>query len=380
MKLLLRNLSLSAALLSLSWLAGCSSAIKFTPAELVPIAKTASIGQAWDSTAGGRITYPLQMAVAGQNLAVASSQGSVAIINTVSGRDAWRIKLNAELSSGVGFDGQTVALATLDNELVAIQSGANNGSVVWRKRLQARVYTAPLVAGGRVFVLAGDRSVQAFDAATGAKLWTFQRSSDPLILSQAGTLGVYRNTLVVGNAGRLLALDPDNGQVQWETSVATTRATNDIERLIDLVGLPSRAGDSVCVRAYQAAVACVDAQKGMLLWTKPTQGSTGVSGNADQLVSTESDGRVKAWNRTTGELLWTSDKLAHRGLSAPLLIGNSVVAGDAEGYVHVMNKLDGSFTARFKTDGSAIIAAPVVSGTVVVVATAKGGIFAFSPK
>jgi outer membrane assembly lipoprotein YfgL len=380
MKLAMRHLCLSAALLPLVWLAACGSTIKLTPAELVPLTNTASIGQAWDSTAGGRILFPLQMTTVGQNLAVASAQGTVAVINTVSGKDAWRIKLNAEISSGVGFDGQTAAVATVDNELVAIQSGANSAAVLWRKTLQARVYTAPLVAGGRIFVLAGDRSVQAFDAATGAKLWIFQRSSDPLILSQAGTLGIYRNSLVVGNSGRLLAINPDNGQVQWETSVATTRATNDIERLIDLVGTPSRVGDSVCVRAYQAAVACADAQKGMMAWSKPTQGSTGVSGNADQLVSTESDGRVKAWNRITGDSLWVSDKLAHRGLSAPLLIGNSVVVGDAEGYVHVMNKLDGTFTARFKTDGSAITAAPVVSGSVVIVATAKGGIFAFSPK
>lgn len=371
---------LKSALLAAILLAGCSSAIKLTPTELVPLTNTLGLGQAWSNSLGGQVAFPLQTTIVVQQLAIASTQGTVAVINTESGADVWRIKLSADISSGVGFDGQTLALTTLNNELVAIQSSAKGGTLAWRRALLARVYTAPLVAGGRVFVLAGDRSVQAFDAATGAKLWNFQRTSEPLILSQGGTLGVYKNTLLVGSSGRLLGLNPDNGQVQWETSVATTRATNDIERLIDLVGTPSRSGDSVCVRAYQAGVACVDAQKGATLWTKTTQGSTGVSGNADQLVGTESDGRVKAWNRTTGEQLWISDKLAHRGLSAPLLIGNSVVVGDFEGYVHVMNKIDGTFTARFKTDGSAIAAAPVASGAVVVVTTAKGGIFAFSPK
>lgn len=370
------KLALCAAIL----LSGCSSAVKFKPAELVPLSNTLGLGQTWSSTLGGQITFPVQMTVAGQNLAIANTQGTIAVINSASGQDIWRIKLSAGLSSGVGFDGQIAAVTTLNNELVAIQSSANAGTLLWRRSLQARVYTAPLVAGGRVFVLAGDRSVQAFDAATGAKLWNYQRASDPLILSQAGTLGVYKNTLLVGSSGRLLGLNPDNGQVVWETSVATTRATNDIERLIDLVGTPSRVGDSVCVRAYQAGVACVDAQKGTTTWTKTTQGSTGVSGNAEQLISTESDGRVKAWNRATGQEQWVSDKLAHRGLSAPLLIGNSVVVGDAEGYVHVMNKNDGTFTARFATDGGAIVAAPVVSGSVVMVTTAKGGIFAFSPR
>jgi outer membrane protein assembly factor BamB len=380
MKSAMRYLYQAAVLLPLMWLAGCGSTIKFTPAELVPLTNTPSIGQAWQSSVSGRILFPLQMTTIGKSLAVAGSQGVVAVIDAESGRDVWRIQLNAMLSSGIGFDGQTAAAVSLDNELLAIQTTPNAGVVAWRKALQARVYTAPLVAGGRVFVLAGDRSVQAFDAATGSKLWAFQRSSEPLILSQAGTLGVYRNALIVGNSGRLLALNPDNGQILWEASVATTRATNDIERLIDLVGAPNRVGDSVCVRAYQATVACVDAQKGQTVWSKTTQGSTGVSGNADQVVSAETDGSVKAWNRATGELLWTNSQLAHRGLSAPLLIGNSVVVGDFQGYVHVMNKADGALTARFQTDDSAIVAAPVVSGSIVVVATAKGGIFAFSPK
>ncbi len=373
-------MKLTTALLPLLLLAGCGSVTKFTPTPLIPLTNTASIGQAWNNTVNGDVWFPLQMTTSGKNLAVASQKGVIAVINTVNGQDVWRTKLSAEISGGVGFDGKTAAVATLDNELVAIKSTSNGGVMAWRRLLQARVYTAPLVAGGRIFVLAGDRSVQAFDAESGAKLWNFQRTSDPLILSQAGTLGVYRNTLLVGNSGRMLALNPDNGQVLWETSVATTRATNDIERLIDLVGVPSRVGDSVCVRAYQAAVACVDAQKGTTVWTKTTQGSTGVSGNADQLVSTETDGRVKAWNRATGEQLWSSDKLLHRGLSAPFLIGNSVVIGDSEGYVHVMNKADGAFTARFKTDGGDIVAAPVAAGNVVIVTTVKGGIFAFSPQ
>jgi outer membrane assembly lipoprotein YfgL len=373
-------MKLVAALLCSLGLTACSSSIVFKPSELVQFTNTASIGQTWQSTTGSKVDFPLQVAVVGQYAATASKQGIVALLDTDNGRDIWRIKINTELSSGVGYDGQIAAVTTLNNDLIALKAVNGAPEIAWSRPLLARTYTAPLVAGGRIFALTGDRSVQAFDASNGAKLWTFQRTSDPLILSQLGTLGVYRNTLLVGHSGRLLGLNPDNGQVQWETSVATTRATNDIERLIDLVGAPSRAGDSVCVRAYQAAVACVDASKGTAVWSKTTQGATGVSGNADVLVSTELNGHVKAWNRTSGETLWTNEKLAYRGLSAPMLIGNSVVIGDAEGYVHVLNRTDGTFTARFKTDGSAIAAQPVAAGNIVVVATAAGGIFAFSPK
>ena len=37
----------------------------------------------------------------------------------------------------------------------------DQGKEVWRQTLPSQVFTAPLIAGGRVFVLAADRSVSA---------------------------------------------------------------------------------------------------------------------------------------------------------------------------------------------------------------------------
>jgi len=368
-------------LLPFALLVGCGSTMTHAPAPLAPLATTdaPSFAEVWRVKLKSRIEFPFQISVAGQNLAVADSAGDVFMLSAVDGAEVWHTKVGDELSSGVGFNGQVAAVTTSNNDLVVLDATAK-GVILWKKNIRSHVFTTPLIAGGRIFILAADHSVQAFDAATSVQLWNLKRPSEPLTLSQIGTLGVYRNTLLVGGSGRLLGVNPDNGQVQWETSVATTRATNDIESLVDLVGTPNRVGDSVCVRAYQAAIACVDASKGSTTWSKNTQGSVGISGDAATLISTESDGRVKSWNRATGDLLWTNDKLSYRGLSAPLMVGSSIVVGDADGYVHIMNKDNGQFKARFKTDSSAIIAAPVVSGSLVFVATARGRIFAYSPK
>ncbi len=387
MKQWIKRLQTSLLLGAFLGLAACGSSSSLKPAALTTLNSSSTMSQAWQSTAGSSFNYPAQLVINGQYLASAGSQGHVTILNLASGLDAWRYKLDASVVSGVGFDGQLVALTTQGNELVVLKPNIQANSapavttnpVLWRQRLASRVYTAPLVAGGRVFVLAADRSISAFDADTGVRLWGITRPQEPLVLSQMGTLGIYKNTLLVGGSGRLLGINPDTGQIAWETAVAVTRATNDIERLMDLVGAPNRVGDSVCVRAYQVSVACVDPKQGMASWSKNTQGSVGVSGDAGVVASTESDGRIKLWNRQSGDLIWSIDSLAHRGLSAPLVIGESIVVGDFEGIVHVLNKRDGQFAARFKTDGSAIAAAPVVSGNVVVVATAKGGIFAFKP-
>jgi hypothetical protein len=53
--------------------------------------------------------------------------------------------------------------------------------------------------------------------------------------------------------------------------------------------------------------------------------------------------------------------------------------GDAQGYVHFLARQDGALMGRTATDGSAIVAAPVLVGDTLVVVTRNGGVFGFRP-
>ena len=275
-------------------------------------------------------------------MAVASSDGTVAVIDAATGRDLWRASAGGPLAAGVGSDGKLVAVVTRANELVALSGGKE----AWRQKMPAVSYTAPFVAGGRVFVLTADRAVTAFDGQTGRKLWTQQRAGEPLVLRQGGVMLAVGDTLVVGLSGRLVGLNPLNGSVRWEAPLATPRGINDVERLVDLVGGVSRVGETVCARAFQASVGCVNAVRGAVLWTKPANGAEGVTGDDRLVFGTESDGKVMAWRRDSGERVWTNDRLLHRGLTAPLALGRSVIVGDNTGLVHLLSREDGSLLNR----------------------------------
>ncbi|NPC54018.1 outer membrane protein assembly factor BamB [Caenimonas soli] len=365
-------------------LAGCSmlpnlpffgGAEKPKPAELPPNAALIAVRPAWNARVG-EVNLPLTVNVNGSTVAVASSDGTIAAIDGATGRDIWRTNIKAPLAAGVGSDGKLTAVVTRANELVAISGGTE----AWRQKLGAVSYAPPLVAGGRVFVLTADRAVSAFDGQTGRKLWTQQRPGEPLVLRHAGVITAVGDTLVVGLSGRMAGLNPLNGSVRWEAPLASPRGINDVERLVDLVGSVSRVGDVVCARAFQANVGCVDAGRGNLLWTKPANGAEGVHGDDKLVFGSEADGKVVAWRRESGERAWVTDKLQYRGLSAPLALGRSVVVGDNTGLVHMLSREDGSMLNRLPTDGSPIVAAPVVAGNTLVVVTRNGGIYGFVPQ
>ena len=364
------------AIISVVLLAGCFGGVKKPqPTELQSVTALVSVRQSWTQRIGP-VNFPLDVGVAGNGIAVASDDGTVALLNASTGRDVWRLALKTPIAAGVGSDGKVLAVVTKDNEVIAMQAGRE----LWRQKLNAQAFTAPFVAGERVFVLAADRSVNAFDGQTGRKLWTQQRSSEPLVLRQSGVMLAVGDTLVVGLAGRLAGMNPSNGSIQWEAPIATPRGINDIERLVDLVGTVSRVGDSVCVRAFQASIGCVNTTRGNLLWTRPANGMQGIQGDDRLLFGTESDGTVLAWKRSDGERVWSSERLRYRGLTGPLLAGRSVVIGDATGFIHLLSREDGSLLNRLNTDGTPISAAPVLAGNTLVAVTRNGGIYGFQPE
>ncbi len=360
-------------------LTACSSGPeKPKPAELAPNVALVGVKPVW-STRVGEMGHSVELAVVGNTIFAAGGDGAVSAIDATSGRDLWRASVGAPVAAGVGSDGKLAAVVTRGNDLVAL-SATNAGRELWRQKLPAQVYTAPLVAGERVFVLGADRAVSAFDGQTGRRLWQIQRPGDPLVLRQAGVLQAVGDTLVVGLSGRMVGLNPLNGTVRWEAPIATPRGTNEVERLVDLLARTSRVGDVVCARAFQASVGCVNAARGTVLWTKPSNGAVGVHGDDNLVVGSDSDGKVVAWQRASGERAWITDRLQFRGLSAPLLLGRSVALGDSTGFVHLLSREDGSLLTRLSTDGTAVVAAPVLAGTTLIVATRSGGIFGFAPE
>lgn len=373
----LPNSTRCAWLLALAlFLAACSSAPeKPKPAILPAVSGQLSVPQAWVNSIGP-VTTPLFASVHGNSVAVASTQGQVALINASTGQDVWRLKLDSQIQAGVSGDGQRFAVITQNNEVVAIEAGRE----IWRHRLPALTYTPPLVAGGRVFVLTADRVVTALDGASGSRLWSQQRAGDPLVLQQAGLLMPFGNTLLAGWGGRLAALNPNTGVVMWETLVGSTRGTNEVERLVDLVAGASRLGNAVCVRAFQSMVSCLDARRGNTLWSRAAQGHEGLDVDDNLVFGAESDSKVMAWQRASGQPAWTQDALRFRGLSGPLVLGRSVVLGDDNGFVHFLARKDGQVLQRAATDGSAIVGRPVAVGQTLVVLTRAGGVFGFRPE
>lgn len=355
-------------------LAGCA-ADKPDPRPLETFEPKISGRQVWLEDLGP-LRFPLVPAARDGLFFLANSEGVVRALRADDGREVWRGDAGAEITAGVGSDARFTSVVTRANEVVAFDA---TGAQLWRKRVSAAVVSPPFVAGERIFVVTVDRVVHAFDAADGRRLWVYQKPGDPLTLAQPSVLVAHRNTLLAAQGPRLVGLEPTQGSLNWDVALATPRGTNEVERLADLVGPPVRSGNRFCARAFQAAVACVDADRGTLLWTRNTGGTRALAGDAERVIGGDANDRLTAWRADTGDVLWSHERFMHRGLSGLLAVGPLVVFGDADGYVHFINAASGQTQLRLTTDGTPVVGVPVVSGTTVLVLTRGGGVFAFRP-
>ena len=362
-------------LLAVLLLASCA-ADKPKPKPLEPVAPKIAGRQVWSAKLDGGVRFPLAVTHRDGSFIVGSSGGTVAGFEAPTGRPLWSFNVGAPLSAGVGSDGRHHAVVTVDNQLVVIEDGKQ----AWRTQLNSRVSTAPLVAGKRVFVMGVDRAVHAFDTSDGHKLWTLQRPGEALTLLHIGVLTAFKDTLIAGQGPRLAGIDPTLGTIRWEVPVGTPRGSNEVERLADLIGPPVRLGARLCARSFQAAVGCVDAETGRLLWARNTGGINAIGGDEELIFGADATDRIVAWKTATGETTWTSERMLFRGLSAPAAIGAAVAFGDFEGFVHFLDRKDGQPLLRLSTDGSQVVGRPVLSGTTLLVVTRNGGLFAFRPE
>ena len=369
----LRGLALGLAAITAVVLAGCA-ADKPKPTPLENLTPRIAASQVWEARIG-TVGFPMVPTVSGGVFYVASGSGDVVALQADSGATLWRASAGGAIAAGVGSDGRYTSVVTRGNEVVTFDSGRE----VWRKRVPSAVVTPPFVAGERVFVMGVDRVVHAFDALDGRRLWVYSKPGDALTLAQASVVTSFRNNLVVAQGQRLTALDPLRGTVQWEVPLASPRGTNEVERLADLIGPAVRVGDRVCARAFQSAVGCADAARGALLWSRNNAGAQAVASNEELVFGADASDRITAWRASSGDVAWQSEKLLYRGLSGALAVGPSVVFGDSEGYLHFMAAASGEQQLRLRTGSKAILGAPALSGTTMMVVAQDGGIYAFRP-
>lgn len=346
------------------------------PAPLIEFTQSLKLRQVWTLPIGNASIFAFSPAVSGGSVYAASADGTVARVDATTGAVTWRINAGMHLTGGAGSDGNTVAVAGEKGILLAFDA---QGKKRWQAQASSEILSAPAVGQGLVVVRSLDNRIAAFDAETGERRWAVLRSIPSLTLRSApGILIVPQAAFLSLPGGRLSALNLTNGGPWWEIAIGDPRGTTELERVADASGMPVIVGRDVCAVAYQGRVGCFDAGSGTAHWVKPFSSDVGVGVDPRNVYAANEQGAVTAFALESGVVVWQNKQLANRVLTTPIVLGNAVVVGDFEGYIHFLSREDGALIGRIRADNSAVLPNPVVSGSNVIFQTKAGTLIAFA--
>jgi outer membrane protein assembly factor BamB len=349
------------------------------PAELIDVKATLDVDKIWSTgvgSGGEKLRLALGLALDKDVLYTAGRDGTVVAIDPATGRERWSVDMKRELSAGPGVGGGLVVVGTNDGLVMALE--AATGKQAWKTKVSSEVLAAPLIAGDRVFVRTVDGRLRSLDAADGKEQWSAEEPVPRLSLRGTAPPVLAGEAVLAGfDSGKVIAFAVPTGDVLWQATVATPSGRSELDRLSD-VDAPVRVdgGDAFAV-GYHGRVVMLALDSGQIWWSRELSSYRGLALDNDQLYVSTSDGIVTAMRRRDGTVVWQQEGLKRRGLSAPAVVGDAVVVGDFDGYLHWLDRTTGKFVARERPGDARISATPVVSDNRVIVLDDGGKVVAY---
>lgn len=389
-------------LLSAFAMSGCSWFSKKTgnePMELVDFKETLDLDKVWSHGIGegqSKGFSSLTPALDGDAIYAVDYEGLVVAMNSQTGKKIWKRMVNEskeglwaqstsffygadpnrQIVGGIAAENGLLLVATYAGEVMALSK--ETGEELWRKQLPGEVVSAPRTNGSVVAAQTVNGKLFALDAKTGEQLWFYD--NPPPVLTLRGTPSpIVTDTAIYAgfSNGRVMAFNPGNGLILWEQRIASPKGRSELERMVDIHSSPIIKDGVIYVGTYQGRISALARGTGKPLWGQDGSTSENVALSSDKLFVSHADGKLVAYNSTTGEQLWSNEKMLRRLLNGPQVFGDYVAVVDFEGYMHVVNQSDGEFVARIKVDGNGARAPMLTDGETLYVYTNSGKLIAY---
>lgn len=349
-----RNAFLAAGILIL---AGCSSTDTFEqPAEVPDISENVDIDDVWTTSIGdGHDGDLLQLSpvYAGETIYAVSADGVVASVSSEDGDIVWEQDLDTRLFAGPGVDGQQLYVVTREAELIALSN--SDGTELWRIDLPTEALASPQSNGNLVAVQTIDGRMLAFDANNGDQLWQYQ-AQVPVLTMRSSATPLVGGDVVIGSFanGRVMALSASDGQPLWQYQVGQPSGRTELERLVDIGGQPLVLDRALMVVGYQGKLALIEIRSGQEIWSRPASSLYSPAVGDGRIFLSAANGDVLALRGSDRRELWVQDSLSWRQLTGPAVVGDYLVVGDYEGYLHVLSGEDGTLVGQWQFDSDGI--------------------------
>ncbi len=304
------------------------------------------------------ITSPVATA---ERVFTIDARARVAAVDATTGRLLWRVALRpvdeeyGAIGGGLAYEHDVLYVTTGFGEVIALI--AENGQLLWRQNLGVPFRAPPTVSAGRVFVISIENKLYVLATEDGRRLWQHEGLPENAGLMGAASAAVAGGIVVAPySSGETYALRIDNGRVVWSDLLTRTGAAL-LPTFSNIAGAPVVVGDRVYVIGNAGRMAAVNLRTGARVWDQVIGGTQTpwVAGDFIFLITNEAE-LVCLWRRD-GRIRWVlplqrfEDPEARDGpiqWNGPILASDRLVIVSSHGYALAVSPYTGGVLGRIQ--------------------------------
>jgi len=353
-----------------------------------------SLRAAWSVSIGQGNNRSARLAsapvVGGGRVYTIDTIGTVRAFDVRNGGQVWSTGFGADISrdsnygGGVAYDNGRV-YATNGNGYVAALDAATGGAH-WTVKPGGPLRGAPTVAADAVYVMSQDNQLYSLKTADGTQNW-----SSAAALEIAGVFGsaspsVAAGTVVAGfSSGELNAYRYENGRQVWQDALSRTSISTSVAALSDIDADPVIDGGQVFAIGKGGRMVALELNSGQRQWEQNVAGisTPWVAGEWVFVVTDEA--KLVALHRSSGRIRWITQLRRwdnEKGKKGPIFYYGPVLAGDRLILASTRSALisvtpeTGAVLGQTEA-GAGVTLQPVVAGSTLYILDERGRLTAF---
>jgi outer membrane protein assembly factor BamB len=382
--------ALPAALANEEWTQSGGNAAK----SMGHLALGTSLGTAWSVSIGEGNNRSARLAgapvVGGGRVYTIDAIGTVRAFDTRNGGQVWSTSFGADINrdsnygGGVAYDNGRI-YATNGSGYVAALDAASGGAA-WTVKPGGPLRGAPAVSGDAVYVMSQDNQIYSLKTVDGTQNWSSAAALEIAGVFGSGSPAIAAGTVVAGfSSGELNAYRYENGRQVWQDALSRTSISTSVAALSDIDADPVIDGGQVFAIGKGGRMVALELNSGQRQWEQNIAGisTPWVAGEWVFVVTDEA--KLIALHRSSGRVRWINElprwtnpkgKKGPIFYSGPVLAGDRLIVASSQGAVINVEPASGSFQSQTNV-GAGVSLQPVVAGQTLYILDDRGRLTAF---
>ena len=317
------------------------------PKELVSFSDQKNISIDWSlSFDGDNQIGSFEPGFSSENLFFADAEGNVVSLNADNGKENWSRQLDF-LAAGVASGFGIIVVSDLIGNVIALDQ--SDGSELWSVNVKGEVLSKAAIDPKRVVVKTGSGELLGLDKSSGAVLWSYRSKLPTLTIRGSSSPVISENKVFVTfDSGRMGVFDINSGFPLWDSAISYVSGSSELENIIDSDSSPVVDGGLVYATNFQGKLNIFDIAQKRSVWSYDASSFYSPVVTRGVILVVEANSGMKSFSSKNLEESWSNEDYLNRSLSNPVSFKGDLIVGDFEGYLHVIDPLNGTTIGRKK--------------------------------